>query len=313
MTLPILSLIATLSLAADLPTPQPVAFHPRGDESITLQGRLRIPPGDGPFAAVVICHPDPRYGGSMDAPVPRALEAALSRAGYATLAFNLRGVGESTGKFDNGKGEVRDCLGALDFLHAQPASDPKRLCLAGYSYGSWVGLQACVQYGSPLPSGEGSGVGAPSPLPPSPEQPHREGEGGQGGEASSPLPSPLPPSPEQPHREGEGGKGGEAPSLRAAACLSFPVPADEDLTGHPYFSGTTFPTLFLTGDKDEISCLATIRALIAMHSQGERCTLTPIPGAGHFFADPEQLSAACKAIVAFLSRHCPPTVAEVAP
>ena len=126
--------------------PETVHFHPRGDDGITLEGILSSPvqaPQTAP--GVVICHPHPQYGGTMENGVVRGLEQALLKQGLVTLRFNFRGVGNSTGKFSGKGGEVDDALGALDFLLTRPNLDRKRVGLAGYSFGSWVGLQAAVQ------------------------------------------------------------------------------------------------------------------------------------------------------------------------
>ena len=142
----------------ELPPQRPVTFHPRGDETVSLEGRLRIPEREKPVAGVVICHPDPRYGGRMSDLVVSAVEEALAKAGYATLIFNFRGVGASTGEFDNGRGETEDCIGALHLLHS--TEGVCGVAVAGYSFGAAMALQAAVELRLPACAC----VGLPMPL-----------------------------------------------------------------------------------------------------------------------------------------------------
>lgn len=64
----------------------------------------------------------------------------IHRFGLPVLRFNFRGVGLSEGAHDKGEGEVNDVIAALDFLAAQYSGVP--LLVAGFSFGSWVGLRA---------------------------------------------------------------------------------------------------------------------------------------------------------------------------
>jgi alpha/beta superfamily hydrolase len=90
--------------------------------------------------AAVICHPHPQYGGDMDNPVVRAVETGLRQTRCATLRFNFRGVGSSTGAYDGGRGEVDDARAAVDCLIDR--SGITAVTLAGYSFGAMVALRA---------------------------------------------------------------------------------------------------------------------------------------------------------------------------
>jgi alpha/beta superfamily hydrolase len=72
--------------------------------------------------------------------VVAAIARALVARGVMALRFNFRGVGASRGQHDGGRGEQADVAGALDWLLAQPAVDPWRVALVGYSFGAWIGL-----------------------------------------------------------------------------------------------------------------------------------------------------------------------------
>lgn len=103
---------------------------------LSLEGVLGIPDGAGPFPAVVVCHPHPLYGGSMDNNVVYAVFKALFGASFVTLKFNFRGVGSSEGKFSDGKGEQEDVSAAIDFVGGVKPVDVSRIGLAGYSAGA---------------------------------------------------------------------------------------------------------------------------------------------------------------------------------
>jgi alpha/beta superfamily hydrolase len=91
-----------------------------------------------PIAAVVVCHPHPVHGGTMNNNVVYRVAKALGDAGASVLRFNFRGVGRSTGAYDNGVGEEDDARAALDFLAARAPGVP--LWMAGFSFGARVGL-----------------------------------------------------------------------------------------------------------------------------------------------------------------------------
>jgi alpha/beta superfamily hydrolase len=84
---------------------------------------------------VVITHPHPLYGGTMNNPVVETVQSAYRQHGYATLRFNFRGVGSSQGNYDNGKGEQADVRAAIAYVESMNVS---AVDLAGYSFGAWV-------------------------------------------------------------------------------------------------------------------------------------------------------------------------------
>ena len=63
---------------------------------------------------------------------------AFNDAGLVALRFNFRGVGASTGSYDEGIGERNDLEAALDWLEAEYPELP--LFAGGFSFGSVVGL-----------------------------------------------------------------------------------------------------------------------------------------------------------------------------
>lgn len=104
-----------------------------------LEGILHTPASTLEGAAL-LCHPHPLHGGSMHSAVVFRAARAFHRRNRATLRFNFRGVGLSSGSFDSGRGEMEDVRAALDLLAGRLPDLP--LTVAGYSFGSWVGLEA---------------------------------------------------------------------------------------------------------------------------------------------------------------------------
>jgi alpha/beta superfamily hydrolase len=96
--------------------------------------------GANPPLAAAVCHPHPLFGGTMHNKVVYQTAKTLHRFGLPVLRFNFRGVGLSEGRHDEGRGEEEDVSAALDFLAGEYSGVP--LLLAGFSFGSWVGLRA---------------------------------------------------------------------------------------------------------------------------------------------------------------------------
>jgi hypothetical protein len=92
----------------------------------------------------LVLHPHPLYGGTMNNKITYNLFKIFANNGFSVLRINFRGVGKSEGSFDNGVGELIDVTAALNWLHDQnmEATD---FWLSGFSFGSWVGLQAVMR------------------------------------------------------------------------------------------------------------------------------------------------------------------------
>lgn len=103
---------------------------------LQLEGRYAraAEPGRG----VVVTHPHPLMGGSLENNVVETLVETFFHQGYATLRFNFRGVGRSGGRYDEGVGEQDDLLAAADVLRQKGV---RETLLAGYSFGAWVNVQ----------------------------------------------------------------------------------------------------------------------------------------------------------------------------
>lgn len=111
---------------------------------ISLEGILHSSE-TSPSPAVIVCHPHPLYDGNMSNNVVVAICQALAQRSIAALRFNFRGVGSSQGTFGGGIAEQDDVKAALAFISGSSDIDPKRIGLAGYSFGASVALAVARQ------------------------------------------------------------------------------------------------------------------------------------------------------------------------
>ena len=91
---------------------------------------------DGPesptIGVALVAHPHPLYGGTLDNKVVQTLARAFVELGYEAWRPNFRGVGETEGTHDEGRGELEDLAAIVAHLK------PTRLALAGFSFGAGV-------------------------------------------------------------------------------------------------------------------------------------------------------------------------------
>ena len=94
---------------------------------------------------VVIAHPLPTMGGTMDNKVVASVARAYLSEGWVAVRFNFRGVGRSEGQWDEGRGEVQDMLAVVANACARHEGLSHNLALAGFSFGAAVAAVACTR------------------------------------------------------------------------------------------------------------------------------------------------------------------------
>jgi uncharacterized protein len=115
-------------------------------QRLTLRGAcgdleaLRDDPVVPAKGVAVISHPHPLFGGTMDNKVVQTLARAFVQSGWCAVRYNFRGVGQSAGQYDDGRGEVDDLLAVLS-----QQAEHGQLALAGFSFGAFVTAAAVAQ------------------------------------------------------------------------------------------------------------------------------------------------------------------------
>ncbi|SNY88438.1 hypothetical protein SAMN04244553_5410 [Nocardia amikacinitolerans] len=115
--------------------------YPSGD--ITVAGTLTKPEGAGPFPAVLLITgsgPQDRNEELMGHKPFLLLADTLTRAGYAVLRTDDRGVGGTGGKLEesNYTDLANDVAAGVSYLRGRPDIDPARVGLLGHSEGGYL-------------------------------------------------------------------------------------------------------------------------------------------------------------------------------
>lgn len=149
--------LAALALAAcapafDRPAPAPETAASETiwfttDEGEMLSGDLALPPGSGPFPAVVLMH----GCGGFPSRTVAAWDPALRSWGYATFALDsfggrrLREVCTDALALTPNR-RIPDPYGAFRALAAHPKVDRARIALMGFSHGATAVLGAATEW-----------------------------------------------------------------------------------------------------------------------------------------------------------------------
>jgi hypothetical protein len=111
------------------------------EDGLSLEAEWDLP--DESKAALVFCHPHPQMGGTMNAPLLKAITTHLVGLGWAVLRFNFRGIGDSEGEPGLGADEQIDARAALKEARSRFPDLP--VALAGWSFGAAVAVRIAAE------------------------------------------------------------------------------------------------------------------------------------------------------------------------
>ncbi len=156
--------------------PAPTAMRPRDVDALPASavtrtvaygtdplqiGDLRLPPGPGPFAVVVVVHGGCWTKGFATRTNTAPLASALTEHGLATWNIEYRQVGDPGGGWP---GTFDDWAHATDFLRVLARSEPldlARVAVAGHSAGGHAAAWLASRPGMP----QATELRGPNPLP----------------------------------------------------------------------------------------------------------------------------------------------------
>ena len=108
-----------------------------------LEMVLTVPEQVDKRCVAILGHPHSLQGGTMNNKVVTTLVRAFKELNIPSIRFNFRGVGQSTGSYDEGIGESEDMrLLVSQWLQELPDA---QVFFAGFSFGSYVAYRAAAQ------------------------------------------------------------------------------------------------------------------------------------------------------------------------
>ncbi len=133
-----------------------IEFHVGGDSvEGVMCGPVAMRP---PMPAVVVCHPHPVFGGSMDSPLVFRLCEKLAEHGIASMRFNFRRTAGDPQSM--AESAARDAAVAFDVIRQWDFVNSRRCAIAGYSFGAAAILRALPD----LSAARGIALIAPPPA-----------------------------------------------------------------------------------------------------------------------------------------------------
>ena len=127
-----------------------VNFENKSD-GITLAGTLTIPQSNKPVPAVLLVSgmgPNDRDYTMMGHKLFLVLAEYLTQQGIAVLRYDKRGVGQSTGTYNNiltSEDFARDTIAGIEYLNKRPEIDRTRIGIVGHSEGGMIAAMVAAQ------------------------------------------------------------------------------------------------------------------------------------------------------------------------
>jgi len=104
-------------------------------------------PEGTPTGWALVLHPNPAQGGTRDNKVVTTIARACVQHGLLAIRPNFRGIGDSGGAFDHGKGELLDMAALVEqFRVRYPEIAALPWVLGGFSFGTSIAVQLYAKW-----------------------------------------------------------------------------------------------------------------------------------------------------------------------